>query len=79
MGAQQQALEQSKINQAIQDYAIQQQYPMMQLGFMSNMLRGLPMQAQTTQLYQAQPSTLQQGIGLAGAAGTLLVVKPRAA
>jgi hypothetical protein len=71
MGAQQQALEQSKINQAIQDYAIQQQYPMMQLGFMSNMLRGLPMQAQTTQLYQAQPSTLQQGIGLAGAAGTL--------
>jgi hypothetical protein len=72
MGAQQQALEQSKINQAIQDYAIQQQYPMMQLGFMSNMLRGLPMQAQTTQLYQAQPSTLQQGIGLVGAAGTLL-------
>jgi hypothetical protein len=45
---------------------------MMQLGFMSNMLRGLPMQAQTTQLYQAQPSTLQQGIGLVGAAGTLL-------
>jgi hypothetical protein len=72
MGAQQQALEQNKINQAIQDYAIQQQYPMMQLGFMSNMLRGLPMQAQTTQLYQAQPSTLQQGIGLVGAAGTLL-------
>jgi hypothetical protein len=71
MGAQQQALEQNKINQAIQDYAIQQQYPMMQLGFMSNMLRGLPMQAQTTQLYQAQPSALQQGVGLVGAAGTL--------
>jgi hypothetical protein len=71
MGAQQQALEQSKINQAIQDYAIAQQYPMMQLGFMSNMLRGLPMQAQTTQLYQAQPSALQQGIGLAGAGASL--------
>jgi hypothetical protein len=71
MGAQQQALEQSKINQAIQDYAIQQQYPMMQLGFMSNMLRGLPMQSQTTQLYQAQPSALQQGIGLAGAGASL--------
>jgi hypothetical protein len=71
MGKEQQALEQSKINQAIQDYAIQQQYPLMQLGFMSNMLRGLPMQSQTTQLYQAQPSVLQQGIGLAGAAGTL--------
>jgi hypothetical protein len=71
MGAQQQALEQSKINQAIQDYAIQQQYPMMQLGFLSNMLRGLPMQSQTTQLYQAQPSSLQQGIGLLGAGSTL--------
>jgi hypothetical protein len=71
MGAQQQALEQSKINQAIQDYAIQQQYPMMQLGFLSNMLRGLPMQSQTTQLYQAQPSTMQQGIGLLGAGSTL--------
>jgi hypothetical protein len=72
MGAQQQGLEQSKINQAIQDYATQQQYPLMQLGFMSNMLRGLPMQAVNTQSYQAQPSTLQQGIGLVGAAGTLL-------
>jgi hypothetical protein len=42
----------------------------MQLGFMSNMLRGLPMQATTTQSYQAQPSTLNQGLGvLAGAAG----------
>ena len=71
MGGQQQALEQQKINQAIQDYGTQQQYPLMQLGFMSNMLRGLPMQSQTVQGYQAQPSALQQGIGLAGAAGTL--------
>jgi hypothetical protein len=70
MGTQQQALEQSKINQAIQDYATQQQYPLMQLGFMSNMLRGLPMQAATTQTYQAAPSPLTQGLGvLAGAAG----------
>jgi hypothetical protein len=68
MGQQQQALEQNKINQAIQDYATQQQYPQMQLGFMSNMLRGLPMQAQTTQGYQAQPSVLSQvgGLGMTG-------------
>jgi hypothetical protein len=68
MGQQQQGLEQNKINQAIQDYATQQQYPQMQLGFMSNMLRGLPMQAQTTQGYQAAPSTTSQiaGIGTAG-------------
>ena len=71
-GAQQQAQEQQKINQAIQDYAIAQQYPMMQLGMMNAMLRGLPLQTQTTQLYQAQPSALQQGIGLTGAASTLL-------
>ena len=71
MGKQQQDLEQQKINQAIQTYAIQQQYPQMQLGFMSNMLRGLPLQAQTTQLYQAQPSVLQQGVGLLGAGASL--------
>jgi hypothetical protein len=71
MGKEQQALEQSKINQAIQDYAIAQQYPFMQLGMMNAMLRGLPMQTQSTQLYQAQPSMLQQGIGLAGAGASL--------
>ena len=70
MGREMQAQEQNKINQAIQDYAIAQQYPFMQLGQMNAMLRGLPLQTQTTQLYQAQPSALQQGIGLAGAAGT---------
>jgi hypothetical protein len=70
LGLQQQQQEQAKINQSIQDYATQQQYPLMQLGFMSNMLRGLPMQATTTQSYQAVPSNLNQGLGvLAGAAG----------
>ena len=71
VGKEQQAMEQNKINQQIQDYAIGQQYPFMQLGMMNAMLRGLPMQTQSTQLYQAQPSYLQQGIGLAGAAGSL--------
>lgn len=71
VGAKQQAYEQSRLNQAIQDYATKQQYPFIQLGTLSNMLRGLPMQASTTQLYQAQPSMLQQGIGLAGAYANL--------
>jgi hypothetical protein len=79
MGKEQQALEQNKINQAIQDYAIAQQYPFMQLGMMNAMLRGLPMQTQSTQLYQAQPSMLQQGIGLTGAASTLFGGSGRAA
>jgi hypothetical protein len=68
MGGQQQLLEQNKINQAIQDYATQRQTPQMQLGFMSNLLRGLPMQSQTTQGYQSAPSTVSQiaGLGTAG-------------
>ena len=70
-GAQQQALEQQKINQAIQDYSNAQQYPLMQLGTMSNMLRGLPMQAQTTQQYVAAPNNVTQAIGAAGAGASL--------
>ena len=71
VGGKQQAYEQARLNQVIQDYATQQQYPFIQLGTLSNMLRGLPMQASTTQMYQAQPSILQQGIGLAGAGANL--------
>ena len=66
-GAQQQALEQARINQAMQNYATQQQYPMMQLGLMSNMLRGLPMQSSTTGMYAAQPSAVNQIAGSYGA------------
>jgi DNA-binding XRE family transcriptional regulator len=70
LGSQQQQYQQGIINQQIQDYATAQQYPMMQLGFMSNMLRGLPMQATTTQTYQAQPNLTTQAIsGLGTAAG----------
>ena len=70
-GGQQQAMEQAKINQQIQDYGTAQQYPMMQLANMSNLLRGLPMQATTAQSYQAAPSTLSQiaGLGTTGIAG----------
>jgi hypothetical protein len=71
VGAQQQQLQQQQINQAIQDYANAQQYPIMQLGTMSNMLRGLPMQAQTTQQYQAQANPITQGIGALGAGASL--------
>jgi len=70
-GSQQQALNQQIKNQAMQDYANAQQYPLMQLGTMSNMIRGLPMQASTTQQYQAQPNMLTQGIGALGAGASL--------
>ena len=72
VGAQQQAMEQQIKNQAVQDYANAQQYPLMQLGTMSNMLRGLPMQASSTQQYQAAPSPVSQFVGAAGAGASLL-------
>jgi len=67
-GAQQQAAEQAKINQQIQDYATAQQYPMLQLANMSALTRGLPMQNATTQIYQAPPSAASQLAGLGTAA-----------
>jgi len=68
MGAQQQAQQQGILNQQIQNYAMAQQYPQQQLAFMSNMLRGLPMQSTTTNMYQAAPSNVSQlaGLGMAG-------------
>jgi hypothetical protein len=70
-GAVQQGQQQNVINQAIQNYAAQQQYPMLQLSNMSNLLHGLPMQSSTTQTYQAAPSTASQiaGLGTTGIAG----------
>jgi hypothetical protein len=71
VGAAQQAQQQQMINQSISDYANAQQYPLMQLGVMSNMLRGLPMQAATTNQYVAAPNPVTQGIGLAGAGASI--------
>jgi hypothetical protein len=73
LGAQQQQEQQAILNQQIQNYATAQQYPMMQLSNMSNLLRGMPMQSTTVQGYQAQPNAMAQlgGLGLtaAGIAG----------
>ena len=68
LGAQQQAQQQGILNQQIQNYAMAQQYPQQQLAFMSNMLRGLPMQSTTANMYQAAPSNVSQlaGLGMAG-------------
>jgi hypothetical protein len=68
LGQQQQTQQQNIINQAIQNYATEQQYPFMQLGVLNSMLRGLPMQQSSTQMYQAPPSAISQlaGLGTAG-------------
>lgn len=64
-GTQQQQFEQAKKDQEIKDFANKQQWAMQQLGNMSNLLRGLPMQATTTSSYQAAPSGTSQALGLA--------------
>jgi len=70
--AQAQALEQQKMDMAYQDFLRQRDYPKEQLGFYSNIIRGLPQQMGSTQLtYQQQPSVGQQllgyGLGALGA------------
>jgi hypothetical protein len=67
-GQQQQGQQQNVINQAVQNYATEQQYPFMQLGLLNSMLRGLPMQQSSTQMYQAPPNPLSQLAGLGSAA-----------
>lgn len=70
IGAQQQALQQQYLTQDYQDFLNQRGYQQQQLGWFSDMLRGLPL-AQTTQsMYQAPPSAAAQlagaGMGLYG-------------
>ena len=81
LGAQQQQEQQNILNQQIQNYATAQQYPMMQLANMSNLLRGMPMQSTSVQNYQAQPNALTQlgGLGLtaAGIAGATGIGKAK--
>ena len=64
-GGQQQALEQQGLTQAYQDFQNQQNYPYKQLGFMSDMIRGLPLGQQSTQqVYEAPGSMTGQIAGL---------------
>jgi hypothetical protein len=66
-GGQQQALQQQGLSQAYQDFQNQQNYPYKQLGFMSDMIRGLPLGQQSTrQVYEPEPGFAQQ-IGALGA------------
>ena len=66
-GGQQQALQQQGLSQAYQDFLNQQNYPYKQLGFMSDMIRGLPLgQQSTSQIYQGPGNLAGQlaGIGM---------------
>ncbi len=67
-GSQQQQQVQNILNQQYQDSQNYQNYPYRQLGFLSDMLRGLPLTQQSSTIYGGQPSTMQQlaGLGMAG-------------
>ena len=64
-GAQQQAQAQRPLDTAYQDFVNQQNYPYKQLGFMSDMIRGLPLGQQSSgQVYQGSGSTMGQCLRL---------------
>lgn len=68
VGAIQQAQAQQNLDLAYQDFLKQRNYPYQQLGFMSDMLRGLPLSQTAQTMYTAPPSLGSQlgGLGMAG-------------
>jgi hypothetical protein len=64
----QQQQTQNILNQQMQDFQNYQNYPYKQLGFMSDMLRGLPLTQQSNTIYQQAPSMVSQVAGLGTAA-----------
>ena len=69
-GLQQQAQMQKDIDTKYQDFLGYQNYPYKQLGFMSDIIRGVPLTQTGSALYQAPPSAAQNiaslGLGAAG-------------
>jgi hypothetical protein len=63
-GAQQQQQVQNALNTEYQDFLNYQNYPYKQLGFMSDMIRGLPLTQQSQTMYAQPPSMIQQAAGL---------------
>jgi len=69
IGSQQRALRQAGLDLGYEDFLRQQAFPQQQLGFFSNVLRGIPVQPQqTVSTYTQQPGLFQQtlGLGLSG-------------
>jgi hypothetical protein len=64
-GGQMQQQAQRPLDMAYQDFQSQQNYPYKQLGFMSDLIRGLPLgQQSTSSIYEAPGSTMGQLAGL---------------
>jgi len=69
-GLQQQQQQQNILNNQYQDFLNYQNAPYKQMGFMSDILRGLPLTQQSATMYQTPPSAVSQAVGLGGAALT---------
>jgi hypothetical protein len=67
-GTQQQQQNQNIQSQQYQDFLNQQNYPYKQLGFMSDMLRGLPLSQSSSKMYEQGPSAISTAAGLGTAA-----------
>jgi len=69
-GLQQQAQVQQDLTNKYQDFLNYQNYPYKQLGFMSDIVRGVPLTSTGSSVYQAPPSNAQNiaslGLGAAG-------------
>jgi len=63
-GAQLQGLEQQRLDQMYNDFQTQQRYPYAQLGFFSDILRGVPSATASSTLYQPAPSPISTVAGL---------------
>ena len=64
LGTQVQQNTQNVMNQDYQDWLSQQQRPLQQVGFMSDLLRGVPLSQSTQTVFGQQPSGLSQVAGL---------------
>ncbi len=68
-GGQQQGLEQAGLEAQYQEFLNRQNFPYQQLGFQSDLIRGLPTDSSST-IY-GQSNTTAQNVGLAGGLGSL--------
>jgi hypothetical protein len=71
LGTQQQQQVQNILGSQYQDFMEQREAPYTRMGYFSNMLRGLPLQQTSQFATPAQPSTLNQIVGLGTAAAGL--------
>jgi hypothetical protein len=72
-GNQMQGLEQNIYNKDYQNYMNEVNYPYQNLGFLSSLIHGLPIQQFGTTTYAAPPSTATMGLGLGSAALTAML------